>query len=164
MSLVNLGDVASRSGEFGLAEAFYDESFALRREIGEHGKMASSLSRLGDAALVGGHAAKADSYYREALRLSIEIHALPRIIQTLLGIARVLALAGRESEALKILAVIVRHPAAQSWYRDQADSVVAEISATLPGTIVVAAQARGAAMDLVELAEEVLKSDVVALA
>ena len=158
VSLVNLGDVAYRAGQVGEAGAFYEESLTLRREIGDSGRIMSSLARLGDVSLVLGDAEKAERYYREALQLSLLIHALPRIMQSLLGMATVLVQARRGEEALTLLDVIKHHPATPRWYRDDADRLFSELAAELSPQKVAAAKAKGAARDVLELAEGVLRS------
>ncbi len=156
ISLVNLGDAAYRAGDVDEARAFYQESVSLRRKIGDHGRIAGSLARLGDVALAGGDVAGAEALCREALRLSVERYALPWIAQALLGIGAVLARSDRADEAAGLLSVVVHHPASPHWYRERAEILFREVAATLPPQTVAAAEARGAAGDLLEVAEEVL--------
>lgn len=54
------------------------------------------------------------------------------------------------------MSVVVHHPASPHWYRERAEALFRDLAAKLPRQTVAAAEAKGAAADLLGVAEEVL--------
>ena len=97
-------------------------------------------------------------YLREALKESSTIGHVPLILEVLVGVALLRAKAGpREREqAAELLGLVLGHPAVHEDARQLADPVLAVLRDVLPPDELDAAMARGKALDLEQVVEEIL--------
>jgi len=88
-ALNGAGNLASDQGEYGQAEALYEASLALRRDLGDKRGIAASLSNLAGVAERRGDYARAVPLFEEALALAREIGDTSSLAKTLgnLGLA-----------------------------------------------------------------------------
>jgi len=88
----------------------------------------------------------------EALTTALKIGMLPLALEVLVGLATLEAQAGAAERAIELLALALQHPAGTQRTRDQARRLLAELVSGLPPEVVAAAQARGQAGTLGDLA------------
>jgi predicted ATPase/class 3 adenylate cyclase/Tfp pilus assembly protein PilF len=68
-ALAGAGVLAQRQGDYGMARALYEESLAIRRELGDHEGIAGSLNHLGSIAVSQGDYSTARTLFEESLAI-----------------------------------------------------------------------------------------------
>jgi hypothetical protein len=82
--------------------------------------------------------------------------AHPLALDILMSLARLSAEDGDVARALELLAFVLHHPASEQQTRDQAEPLRAELAQRTSADALHAAEARGRALELDELAAQVL--------
>jgi DNA-binding CsgD family transcriptional regulator len=118
MALSNLGEAAEEEGEHVKATAFYGESLALYREVGEKQCIALLTCRLGSIARLQADYGRAAALYDESLLLHKELGSKLGIAQVLEGVATVRGACGQPEPATRLWAA--------------AEALREEIGASLP--------------------------------
>jgi predicted ATPase/DNA-binding SARP family transcriptional activator/Tfp pilus assembly protein PilF len=93
--LNNLAIVHKRLGEYDEAIALLQESVALKRAIGDHLGLPSSLTNLGNILLLHGELEPAAAYYREALELRLALADRPGLLYSIQQMAALAVAQGR---------------------------------------------------------------------
>jgi predicted ATPase/transcriptional regulator with XRE-family HTH domain len=153
MALGNLGRVAFAQGKVAEAHQLHQESLALSRAIGNKRAIAISLNQLGLVRHALGDDRASRHAFDEALTTALEIEMIPLALEVLVGLAALLAQEETPEQAIELLALTLRHPAAGRRTRERADRLLSELTAGLPPEVVAAAQARGQAGTLDDLAQ-----------
>ncbi len=99
-SLNNLGEVSRAQGKHLEAKRFYQESLAIRREIGDRMGMAVSLNNLGGVAYRLGEYEEADRLLRESLAIFTELRTRREQAYPLSILGRVARDLGNHRESL----------------------------------------------------------------
>ena len=166
--LHGLGALAYTQGDYGSAQAFYEESLTLQREIGNLWGIANSLNSLGNVSSAQGDYSAARALYEESLTLQREIGNRWGIANSLGAFAR-LAAKNRSSEQ----AAVSSEQAAVLWgaaealreqigvpyppnHRETYVQEVAQVREALGEEAFSAAWASGGAMTLEEAMEHAL--------
>jgi tetratricopeptide (TPR) repeat protein len=157
-TLVNLGEIARRQGDYAAAWQYYEKALAVDREIGDGLLAAITLGNLGHTALACGDYSAAEGYYREGLQTALSIGAVPDVLDSLSGMAGVLAHTNKQDLALEVLGLVLHHPALDDESRPIAAQALAELRTALPTNEIESGLARGAARPLAELVTEILAS------
>jgi predicted ATPase/Tfp pilus assembly protein PilF len=152
MAVVILGRVAHAQGALAEARKNFETSLRLAREVGRKWSVAYALSNLGLVACSLGDWAEAERAFRESLQTALDADAPPRALDALGGWAVLAAQQGRVVEALEWLGLVLQHRATEHEARDRAQTLLAELSATVPPEQVEAALNRGAALDWEQVA------------
>ncbi|MGC9025849.1 MAG: tetratricopeptide repeat protein, partial [Chloroflexia bacterium] len=138
-ALANLGYISGNQGQHAEAERLGLEALAIFREIGEQWAVCTVLSNLGASACAQGKYPAARRYLLESLRVARELQAVPRVLDILADLADVLYGEGSPSEALEVLAVVLRHPAVEEGTREHAGRLLEKLREELsPGVVAVA--------------------------
>jgi predicted ATPase/DNA-binding SARP family transcriptional activator len=160
---VLLGAEALAGARFWEARQRLHESIAAHTEVpfwpmlGCPG-MGQELALLGFAARGLGDGGQARRRVREALSKAVEHHLFLPIITALSAAALLLIDAGDAERGVEVYALVSRYPhvANSKWFEDVAGKEIAAVAESLPPEVVAAAQERGRARDLWEMAEELL--------
>lgn len=150
-ALANLGYISGNQGLHAEAERLGWEALAIFREIGERWAACTVLSNLGASACAQGKYPVARRYLLEALRMAKEMQALPRVLDILADLADVLYGEGAPSEALEILAAILRHPAVEEGTREHAGRLLEKLREELSPEVVAVALEQAEAGDWEEV-------------
>ena len=156
VALNNLGVAYSMLGEYAEARSLLQESLALCRELGHRHVAAHALASLGGVAGALGEYREAWQHTGEALQTATEIGS---VSATLFGLVTAAALlAGQEDEerAVEVAALVFHHAAANHETKNRARQLLAQLETQLPAPTLVAAQERGRAKTLEEVAADVL--------
>ena len=81
------------SGEYETARRYLSDSLSMGQELAYHRGVTQSLSALGNVACAQGQYQDARDHFLEALALTREVNATPVILDTLTGLAQLLAIA-----------------------------------------------------------------------
>jgi len=152
MALGNLGRVAFAQGQVAEAHQLHQESLALSRATGNKRAIAISLNELGLVRHALRDYRASRQAFDEALTTALEIGMVPLALEVLVGLAALVAQAGAAERALELLALALAHPAGTQRTRDRAGRLLAELASGRPQEVVAAAQARGQAGTLDDLA------------
>jgi tetratricopeptide (TPR) repeat protein len=111
-SLNRLAETAVALAQYDEGIGLYERSLAIFRELGNQWGMTSSLSGLAQIAWRQGHWAQAKSYFDEALRRAWDIQAIPRVMDILEQMTKLLAERGDATwqERLQLLLDVNRTP------------------------------------------------------
>lgn len=157
-SMMNLGDVAQRDGDYGTAVALSEKSLAPGRELGFKGVTAWSLMVLADVARRRGDLPRATRLYRKALAHHWEMGQRRSAVQCLERLAVVAAASGQASAAVRLYAAAqvgregARAPLPPTEQTDYQEALTATRLA-MGDEAVAAAAAEGRAMTLEQAIE-----------
>ncbi len=127
--LNNLGVVKRDQGNAQAAEKFFLESLAIKRDIGDEPGIANTLNNLGNAASDTGQWESAWDYYREALKILSRIKAVPILLDSILGVARLYLARDRRAEGLVLAAFVAAYPSARDSFKKRAQEYLAKATA-----------------------------------
>jgi predicted ATPase len=130
--LAELGTVARDSGDLAAAARCYEESLHVSADMGEKWGVARALIGLGTVAAARGDVGVAEERLREAVANATAAHAPAVVTEAVFHLAELAAMRGREAEALELLALVVREPAAEARTRDRARALLAGLSERVP--------------------------------
>jgi predicted ATPase/Tfp pilus assembly protein PilF len=130
-SLQNLGTIATIRGDLDRAETFLHEAVALSRDLGLLKLLAACQNAVGNIAAQRGDHRRAGEHLHRALSTASQIADTPLTLEILVGIARSLALHDeRPEEAMRLISLVLQHPAADSDTRYQAESLQDELESS----------------------------------
>jgi predicted ATPase/DNA-binding SARP family transcriptional activator len=156
-SLSQLGTAAYLEGAYMEAKQRYLESIEVSKGTGERWRR-PALIGLGYATCALGEYDASGRHFRNALQMAMEIGALPVVLDGLVGLACLLAASdpgeAAAEQAVGLLAFVLAHPSSTQETRDQATTLLAELEGRLSPATLAAAEARGRARDLPEIARE----------
>jgi tetratricopeptide (TPR) repeat protein len=105
-SLVKLGDVARRQGDYERAAALYEESLAVQREVGNKWGIAVSLHNLGYVAKGQGDWRRAAALFEESLPLQRETRDTWGMGASLAGLAGIAGAEGQPERAARLFGAV----------------------------------------------------------
>ena len=149
-----LGSVELVEEAYPEARDWLQEGLAVFQESGQRAELGWALAVLGYAARGLGDLRQAQGHVHRALRTATQTGAFRPLIEALPAITLVLSEQGKTEQAVELYALASRHPfvANSRWFEDVAGKHIAAVAATLPPEVVAAAQERGRARDLDEVA------------
>jgi tetratricopeptide (TPR) repeat protein len=100
--LNNLGVLALDRGDVEAARTLYEESLALRRELGDKHGVATALGNLGQIALDRQEFATAQALYTESLKLYRDLEDVQGSVECLEGLAGVASALGQVEKAARL--------------------------------------------------------------
>ena len=153
-----LGDASRELGQADAAQALFEESLLLYREIGYRWGVASSLNKLGMVASEKKDYSRAASALIEALQIAMEARALTVAVTSLAAMAGLLAKAGDKTVALEYATLAINHPACDGQTRLLAEHVTTHLQAELPQATFTSAVERGKTRELKEVTAAILKT------
>jgi tetratricopeptide (TPR) repeat protein len=136
-ALNDLGKVAFYAEDYAEARTLLKQSLDLRREIDDRHGEVICLDNLGYVAEALGDDQNAKAYFRDALNIALEIQADPLALDILVGLAILLlketgpSQSQNQAQAVELLTLALHHPASEQETRDQAQALLAELSAPL---------------------------------
>jgi tetratricopeptide (TPR) repeat protein len=156
-SLSQLGTAAYLEGAYAEAKQRYLESIEISKGTGERWRR-PALIGLGYATCALGEYEASGRHFRTALQMAMEIGALAVVLDSLVGLATLLAASdpgeAAAGQAVELLAFVLAHPASTQETKDQAVLLLVELEGRLPPATLAAARARGRARDLQDIARE----------
>lgn len=126
--LYNLGQTALAEGQAEEALARFRQAQAAVERTGERVLQASCCLNLGQAHRLLGRPAEAETWLRRGLAQAMGVGELPEVLRGLVALAELRLEGGDETEAARLLATAIAHPALRGHNRRRA----AELLARLP--------------------------------
>ncbi len=158
--LNNLGNLAWEQGQFHEAKEYCQQSLDSWRQLGDQWGIGGSLETLGSVALERGEWVEAKENFKAALEIGIEIQSPILSLGVLIGMSKLLSMAGETQLALEILAFIIHHRAIDKEAAVRAkllfDEIVKEYE--LPQTAVALASEKGKQLVLEEVVKQMLNA------
>jgi len=121
-----LGSAYLAEGQYTEAQAYFQKSLEIFGEYTEGWDIALSLVYLGEASMMAGAPTEAKENYLKALRISVDSHLIPIALDSLLGLARLQARAGKIEHALELSYYIFNHPTGTQATKDRASEMILE--------------------------------------
>jgi tetratricopeptide (TPR) repeat protein len=161
--LDQLGRIAYAQGQYAEADYLLRESIALFREIDDRWHVAQVINTLGHARLAVDQVAEARRCFQEALEIALAAHALPIVLEALVGLASISAQDAEPESAARVLAFVLEQPACSAQVRECAVAQKRELAASLPLEYALAAEQAAGALTVETAIELVREPDWVAL-
>jgi hypothetical protein len=139
------------------ARALFAASYDVYRETGDLRNMARVLSHQGYNSLARGDDVDAQNSFMAVLRLTREGGFIPFALDALVGLASLQAKQGDIEQALKLLLVVLNHPASSQETKDQAELSRMELEAQLIPQQIQAAQAKVRNLSIEQVFNQVLE-------
>ncbi len=156
-ALGNLGAAATALGELAEAEQRYQQTLRIAVEIGDRWGWANTLNRLGDAAVRLNRLEESRQHFRRALETAWEIGAVSVALNSVQGMAWVLAGEGNKERALELATFALYHADNEQVTRDTAQRLLIELRTGLPAEQAGVAEERGKTKQLADVIAELLK-------
>jgi class 3 adenylate cyclase/tetratricopeptide (TPR) repeat protein len=155
-NLFNLGEVAAAQNDHAAAARYHQEGLAIAQDIGFRWIAAGCLAALGHTAAATGDLERARRCLRQALSEGMAIGSLIAILYAVVGFARLKAQAGEHTRAAEWLGLVMAHPSSDEHVLQRVQTLLTELHAALPAGQLEAALARGKALDLQAVLDEIL--------
>ena len=141
--LRGLGRVAYTRGNYIQSDQYLHEGLALCHEMDWKLGIARTLNELGHVSIRLGNDTEAQRYFYESLQTGVAIEIMPVILETLVGIAELLATGQDDALAVELLTLSLHHPACRADSRALAGRLLNELEERIPQEVFTAAQERG---------------------
>ncbi len=152
-----LGIVAQAQGKHQQAVVMFRKGLDTFTELGGSWWVALVLAEMGRSILALGNEAEAGRVWREALRIATEIRGTPVALEALAGFASLHAKQGNREHALRLLLMVLNHPASLKETKDLAARLRDELEAQLTSQQVEAVEKQAKSKTFEAVVEEVLK-------
>jgi tetratricopeptide (TPR) repeat protein len=156
-SLSQLGTAAYLEGAYVEAKQRYLESIEISKGTGERWRR-PALIGLGYATCALGEYEASGRHFHSALQMAMEIGALAVVLDSLVGLATLLAASdpgeAAAEQAVELLAFVLAHPSSTQETKDQATALSTELEGRLSPAAMAAAEARGRTRNLQEVVRE----------
>ncbi|HDQ72952.1 MAG TPA: tetratricopeptide repeat protein [Chloroflexi bacterium] len=146
--LDGLSRLAEGSGNYEEAKRLAGRGLAIFQEIGDRSGIAIGFRNLGFASLALGDYREARDAFQRAIDMAQDVKAIPVLVDTLVGVADLLAAEGEAEQAVELLAFLLRHPATTARYKKRAQRLHTALSSRLSPQAFRPAEARGEARTL----------------
>jgi len=154
--LNNLGNLAVDDEDWTLAMDRYTESLQISEQLGERYLSAILHSSMGGVAINQGNLEEAKVHIDSAIRTAQEVNAVPIVIAGLIEAEKLLSRGGERDFAVRLLSVVVEHPATIPKSREIASERLEELKAELPAKKFSSAQKAAHSQSLDEITESVI--------
>ena len=123
MHLIRQGEIAHEVGAFQEARSFCQEALQLTRDRGYKGFEVSAMMQLGRTAVAQGNEDEGLELFRQALRLALSQQMTAEAVRCLSFLPELLMLRDEDEMAVKVVSLVVHHPASTPWDRDRVRKV-----------------------------------------
>jgi DNA-binding SARP family transcriptional activator/predicted ATPase len=155
-TLSNAGYMAAKLGDYDFAKEHYQKSLSIKRDLGHQAGIATTLTNLGETATTLGELDQAAAYFKEALSLAMSVQAVPLVLEVLVCYAVLLIEQGEVGVVIELLSLSQTHPASRHETRQRAEELLEGLEAGGLTDVFASAQARGQALKLEAVVEEIL--------
>jgi tetratricopeptide (TPR) repeat protein len=153
---INLGETARRLGDLKQAAQYYETSLPIFQEIDNSVGIAIAQLNLGHAYTGLGEELVAWQYIRESLQRSSKIGAFTIILEGLVGVASLWAMAGHYAPAAELLGLARSHPAFNAEIEVTAQPVFRMLREKLAPAQLEAALKHGQSLNLDEVVAKIV--------
>ncbi len=129
----NLGNVAVALDEYGQAQNLFRGTLEIREALGDRRGIASVLNNLGNVTYLLEESEKAKGNYLRALDVGWENKAVPVVLDSLLGLAKMLVDDGSHPGVVKLLSFVINHSSSNRETKDRALNLLEKARAEYQG-------------------------------
>jgi len=158
-----LGTISMAIGDIGAAKTHYLRGAQAAEEINYLRMLQITNDNLGTVALLENEVAQAQQFFLKSLRISQECGQTREILASLRDLANVHIAQGNLDDALKLLAVVLNHPASEQnslnrpeRLRDEAEKLRAQIETQLERPVYQSAWETGQRQRLADVVTQIL--------
>ena len=162
-SIADLGDVCLAMRRYGEARERYQETLEILQRIDFQPYFGILFCKFGYLAVASGDHQDAQKRFISALEIGLDFQTSATIktanlcLDTLPGVAALLAQTRETERAVEIAALAGNHVLSDPFTKRKAKTILSELSVQLPPEIFSAAQERGKSLDVEATAQELLK-------
>ena len=160
IALANLGETSRLREDYDAARDYCTAALGIFSEIGQKSNIVVTNLNLGHVACAQADYGAARASYHEALRMAAEIGTTPYTLDSLAGIALLLARTGQPERTTELLGVVADHPALLGDTRPIVEQALVSARSQLVPEVVEAGLARGRSLVLDDVVAEVLSVEV----
>ena len=155
-ALNGMGKLAHAQGHHTEAKAFFQKSLTLQSKVGVPELSSYFLASFGWTLLALSEYPETEQYFMRTMQAAISNHAFSVVLDALAGLAVLLTIRepAKKEAALELLTLVLHHPSCHQETKDRIADHYEALVAEFPPEIVTAAQARGQAADLLQVAAE----------
>ncbi len=139
-TLNNRGNIALRQGEYTLARSYYDRCLEMRGKLGDQRGLASVTNNLGRLAVFQGEFSEARRHLGRLLEDAPRYNLTPLILDALGWLGDMLNREGDVEGAVRFLSYVEAHPATTRDSREEAQTFLESLSASLSAEELAAAR------------------------
>lgn len=155
--LANLGILAYQQRDYAAASDYIQQSLVMSHETGYRLLTAFALNTLGFIELALGNLMNSESLFHESLIMADDIDALPPLLKTLVGLARLRLQTGAGSFAAELSGLVEHHPSLDEELRlGELARLKHELEAMLSDDELVTALERGRTLDVKTVTKKIL--------
>jgi tetratricopeptide (TPR) repeat protein len=151
-----LGESYQELSDYDGAKQAYEQSLAVYTETSFQWGIATALNSLGSVSREVGDAPMARQYFRAALKKAMDVRSPKIALDTLTGIAGLMAKEGDQEGAVEYLALVLNHPSVEGRTADAAERLLNQLRLELPLESLEAASERGRERDWRQVASQLL--------
>jgi predicted ATPase len=155
----NLGVLNWQQRDYDAASRYYEEALALSEEVGDWPNFANTADNIGHIDAARGNYAAARARFLQGLRVAAPRGVITVVLESLGGLAIVLAHTGQTERALELLGLVLDHPALRSDTRITLQPIVDDLSNRVPPEAFEAGLAQGRALRLEKVAGQMLAEE-----
>ena len=156
ITLFNLGEVAAAQNDLATAVRYHQEGLAVAEEVGHKPVAWLCQGGLGYSAAASGDVTSARRCFQRALSGAVAARDLIAELYALVGFAGLKARSGEPVRAAEWLGLVLAHPSFDVDAEQRADALLATLRETLPAEELEVALARGRALQLQPVVDELL--------
>ncbi|MBL7163174.1 MAG: tetratricopeptide repeat protein [Anaerolineales bacterium] len=156
-----LGQVARARGNYPLALQIFQDGLELLKKVDDPRRTGFILRELGGVARVQGEHSASWEYYRESLQIAKKIGAEALALETLTGVASLLAETGEPERGVALLTLALTHPASEQLTQNRAAQTLQILHERGTKDTVTQEHGKGRSQPLEETIESILGNSIV---
>ena len=156
-----LGQVARARGNYPLALQIFQDGLELLKKVDDPRRTGFILRELGGVARVQGEHSASWEYYRESLQIAKKIGAEALALETLTGVASLLAETGEPERGVALLTLALTHPASEQLTQNRAAQILQILHERGTKDTVTQEHGKGRSQPLEETIESILGNSIV---
>lgn len=145
-----LGQIARARGNYPQAQQILQDGLSLLKKVGDPRRTGFILRELGGVARAQGKHQASWNYYREALQIARKIGTGGLTLETLTGVANLLADTGELERGVALLTLALTHPASEQLTQNRAVQSLHKLQKHVPQEIITRGQEKGHKQSLEE--------------
>ncbi len=155
-SISDLGYVNYKLKQYSQAKQLYQQCLTIFKEINDQWGIANSFNSLGNITSALEENQESQNYFHQALKTAMTIHALPIVLDILVGFAKLIIKQGEKEKALEFLTISLTHSAAEQETKKRAHQLISELESQLNTKVVDTIKQKSKLCKLEEVAAAIL--------
>ncbi len=156
-ALFGLGEIKAHHRDAEGARSNFEQVLAIAQEVGNNALIAQSIAGLAEVAIYEGDYDRAGNYYLQVLRMARASESIFIMALSILSFAAIRMARGQLESAVELVALTHQYAHSLPITDEKAKQIIAKLQTELSPEVYNAAWVRGEALNLMDVAEELLK-------